>query len=467
MLPFGFPPETGVFIMENTNQYTAWIKTIENNFPDLVRPAEIGLSVISQLKINDIKNPFALVFVDVPSAGKTITLNMFSDLTELVYTTDNFTPASFVSHAANVKKEKLEEIDLLPKIKNKVLIIRDLATIFGEREEDLLKNLGVLTRVLDGEGLELDSGLHGKRGYKGEYNFMLLAGSTPIPPRVWKMSGNLGSRLFFSQIRSKEKDENELADQLTSASWLQKQELCKTATREHVDKIWNALPNGIDWDKSKDPREFLVVIGRCAKLLARLRATINVWEDRWVKEDKESYKSSDPIIERPDRINQLLYNLARGHSVATGRRQIDQGDLALVIDVTLDSAPRTRTNLFRLLVDNNGELLTNQVMGTLNCSHTTAHKEMEALKVLGIVDINEGYGATGQEKNITLKEDLSWFLSDQCKEIRSAVSNSVAAASKFVPVRFIPPEELPASLQKYTSDKLIEDFEKAEEKGEI
>jgi len=64
--------------------------------------------------------------------------------------------------------------------------------------------------------LELDSGIHGKRGYKGDYCFMLLAGSTPIPPRVWKMSGNLGSRLFFSQIRSPEKAEGELASQLVN-----------------------------------------------------------------------------------------------------------------------------------------------------------------------------------------------------------------------------------------------------------
>src|SRR3989344_6309210 len=291
---------------DNTNKssdqnFETWAEEIFRQFPELLKPAEIALSVICQLKIQDIKNPFALVFVDVPSSGKTITLNMFSSLAELVYTTDNFTPASFVSHAANIPKKKLHEVDLLPKIKGRVLIVRDLATIFGEREEDLLKNLGVLTRVLDGEGLELESGLHGKRGYKGYYCFMLLAGSTPIPPRVWKMSGNLGSRLFFCQIRSKEKGENELADQLVDKSWLQKQDICKNATKEYVEKIWKEFPDGIDWNKAQDPREFLKVIGRCAKLLARLRATINVWEERWVRDEKESYKYTDPIIEKPDR----------------------------------------------------------------------------------------------------------------------------------------------------------------------
>ncbi|OGC59853.1 hypothetical protein A3A70_03055 [candidate division WWE3 bacterium RIFCSPLOWO2_01_FULL_42_11] len=450
-------------------QFTIWSKEVYKQFPELQRSAEIALSVMCQLKINDIRNPFALVFVDVPSSGKTITLNMFSTLKDLVYTTDNFTPASFVSHAANVPKKKLTEVDLLPKIKGKVLIVRDLATIFGEREEDLLKNLGVLTRVLDGEGLELDSGLHGKRGYKGDYSFMLLAGSTPIPPRVWKMSGNLGSRLFFSQIRSSEKEEDELAGQLIKSTWLQKQEACQKVTEDFMLLLLAEYPTGIDWDKSKDPIDLLKIISRCAKLLARLRAPINVWEEKWTKDDKESYLYTEPIIEKPDRINQLLYNLARGHALAQGREQIAEDDLSIVIDVTFDSAPRIRTNLFRLLIDNAGELLTNQVMATLSCSHTTAHKEMQALKILGLVEIDEGHGMTGQEKCMNLKDSFKWFLSDECKGLRITGTKTLAAATKFdsMKVKSIPHKDLPPRLQKYTSDKLIEDFEEAESKGEI
>src|SRR3989344_6101387 len=281
---------------ESNKTFEEWSNEIYEQFPELLKPAEIALSVVCQLKINDVKNPFALVFVDVPSAGKTICLNFFSTLEDLVYTNDNFTPASFVSHAANVPKKKLSEADLLLKIKDKVLIIRDLATIFGEREEDLLKNLGVLTRVLDGEGLELDSGLHGKRGYKGDYCFMLLAGSTPIPPRVWKMSGNLGSRLFFSQIRSPEKAEGELASQLVKSPWLEKQGLCQEATEDFLKKLWEKYPEGIIWQKSNDPVNLLRIISRCAKLLSRLRGTINVWHEKWADEQKEVYTYTEPII---------------------------------------------------------------------------------------------------------------------------------------------------------------------------
>ena len=179
-----------------------WRDEISKHFPEFVLPAEIALSVLCQLLIEDISNPFGLVFIGMPSSGKTITLNFFSELTDLVYTTDNFSPASFVSHASNVKREQLEKIDLLPRIKDKVLIVRDLAPILGKRDDDLLTCMGYLTRVFDGEGLQIDSGLHGQRGYTGDYLFMFLAASTPIAPRVWKVMGNFGSRLFFFYVNS-------------------------------------------------------------------------------------------------------------------------------------------------------------------------------------------------------------------------------------------------------------------------
>ena len=188
------PPKTPL-------NFEQWQAVILDNFPAYARPAEICASVFAQLLLNDVANPFALCLVDVPSSGKTITLNFF-DVPELAYTSDSFTPASFVSHASNVKREELARVDLLPRIRYRVMIVRDLAPIFGAKDDELLKTLGILTRALDGEGLRIDSGVHGSRGYQGDYLFMLLAGTTPIMPRVFKVMGTLGSRLFFLQLHS-------------------------------------------------------------------------------------------------------------------------------------------------------------------------------------------------------------------------------------------------------------------------
>jgi len=394
-----------------------WQEIIKNNFPELLFPAEIGLSIISQILIKEITNPFALVLVDVPSSGKTITINFFSEISELTYASDKFTPASFLSNASNVKKEDLPKIDLLPRLRYKMFLIRDLATIFAKRDDDLTDCLGTLTRALDGEGLNSDSGIHGQRFYVGEYLFMILAGSTPIPPRVWKMMGNLGSRLFFLNMGVKEKTEEELAEQLTTVAYKEKEKACRMATRGYLYTLWHKHPEGVDWDKTADKQEYKIIIVRCAQLLAKLRGVINVWKDK--SEDGEVYDYTQPVIEKPDRINQLFYNLCRGHALVCGRTQINQDDLRLIIELAIDSAPTIRAQLFRKLLENDGQMMTNEAMKALNCSRTTALKQMESLKILGLgYLVPDDSEKIGEEKTLYLVDKFSWFLSDECKKIR-------------------------------------------------
>mgnify|MGYP001612401227 CR=1 FL=1 len=399
--------------------FEEWQKVVKNNFPELLFASEVGLSIIAQILIKEITNPFALVLVDVPSAGKTITINFFSEINELTYASDKFTPASFVSNASNVKKEKLPDIDLLPRLKYKMFLIRDLSTIFSKRDDDLNECLGLLTRVLDGEGLNTDSGIHGQRQYVGEYLFMILAGSTPIPPRVWKMMGNLGSRLFFLNMGVKEKSELELAEQLTTLAYKEKEKICRKTTKEFLYTLWNKHQTGVDWDKTADKQEDKIIIARCAQLLAKLRGVINVWKDKSL--DGEVYDYTHPVIEKPDRINQLFYNLCRGHALVCGRTQINQNDLRLAVELAVDSAPTIRAKLFRYLLESNGKIKTSEVMSALNCSRPTALKEMEALKILGICHITqESYGEVGEpEKTLCLLKGFEWFLSDECKNIRN------------------------------------------------
>ncbi len=399
-----------------------WKSVVIKNFPELKFPAEVGLSIMAQILITDVTNPFALVFVDVPSSGKTIAINFFSEIEGLTYATDKFTPASFVSNSANVSKEELKDIDLLPRLKYKMFMIRDLATLFSKRDDDLNESLGILTRVLDGEGLNTDSGVHGQRQYVGEYLFMLLAASTPIPPRVWKMMGNLGSRLFFLKMLSKEKSETELAEQLIDQSYKQKEKQCREITKDFLQTLWFKNPEGVIWEKSKDDRETVVMISRCAQLLAKLRGVINVWKDKSV--DGNEYEYTQPVIEKPDRINQLFYNLARGHALVCGRRQINNFDLKLVIEISIDSAPTTRAKLFRALLDIKGIMATKEVMEALNCSRPTALKEMEALKILKVCNLSaNGLGSVGEpEKFISLTDEFSWIMSEKCKNIRELSS---------------------------------------------
>jgi hypothetical protein len=401
------PPKTPV-------NFEQWQAVISDNFPAYTRPAEICASVFAQLLLNDVANPFALCLVDVPSSGKTITLNFF-DVPELAYTSDSFTPASFVSHASNVKREELARVDLLPRIRYRVMIVRDLAPIFGAKDDELLKTLGILTRVLDGEGLRIDSGVHGSRGYQGDYLFMLLAGTTPIMPRVFKVMGTLGSRLFFLQLHSRTRSHEQLVSQNRGDSRQEKERICREATDSFLRTLWTANPDGAKWDKEADPDDCLLVIARCAELLAALRGTIQVWE----VSNGDSLNHTVPVIEQPDRINCLLCNLARGHALLRGRRRIERDDLAPVLELTFDSAPMVRAKVFRGLLKNGGTLKTSEVEELLRCSNPTALKEMEALSVLGVADKEKTPLDSGQHGyDLLLADKFQWFMSDECKSLQ-------------------------------------------------
>jgi hypothetical protein len=400
--------------------FEEWRDTVNQHFPDCAFAAEVGLSVISQLLIKDITNPFALVLVDVPSSGKTITINFFDGLEGLTYASDKFTPASFVSNAVNVSREKLAEVDLLPRLRYHMFLVRDLATLFSKREDDLQECLGILTRVLDGEGFKTDSGIHGERAYIGEYLFMMLAASTPIPSRIWKTMGSLGARLFFLNMNARNKSENELADQLVSTAVKDKERACRIITKQFLFGLWHRHQEGIEWNRQGDPRDCLLVITRCAKLLANLRGVVGLFKERRLDNDELEFDYQPPTIEKPDRISQLFYNLTRGHAVVAGRSQINEDDLRFVIELAIDSAPPTRAKLLSILIENDGELKTSQVESLLQCSKTTALKEMETLKALDVCDVTENHGMVGQpEKVIRLKEDFRWFMSDECKRLRN------------------------------------------------
>lgn len=403
--------------------FEKWRDLIKVKFPGLVFPAEVAASVVAQILITEITNPFALVLVDVPSSGKTITLNFFDDIDGISYSTDKFTPASFVSNATNVPKEKLPEIDLLPRIRYKTLLIRDLATMFSKNEDALNESLGLLTRVLDGEGLNTDSGVHGQRHYSGDYVFMMLAASTPIQPRVWKVMGSIGSRLFFINMGTAEKSEAELVEQITTLSPKEKERACREATRNFLHTLWHQNPDGITWDRTKDKDAYKLIIARCAKLLAKLRGIVHVWEKKSTDSSGHQIAVMEyqpPVIEKPDRINQLFYNLSRGHAVISGRLHIESDDLRLPIELAIDSAPTGRAKLLRGLLAKNGTMKTSEVETCLQCSKPTALKEMETLKILGIAQLSgESDGFVGEpERKIHLSEEFAWFLSEECWAIR-------------------------------------------------
>src|SRR5581483_6535432 len=117
--------------------------------------------------------------------------------------TDNFSPKSFVSHSSSVSRDTLEQIDLLPKIKNKIFLTPELSPVFSAKDDDLVSLIGIITRILDGHGYESDSGVHGHRGYSEPTFFVWVGAAVDVPKKVYRILGNLGPKLYFLRLPSK------------------------------------------------------------------------------------------------------------------------------------------------------------------------------------------------------------------------------------------------------------------------
>jgi len=213
-------------------EFTHLKEIIEHDFPNRAFTIEAGLSVKAQLKIEGITQVFALIFMGMPSTHKSTVLEIISSL-EDCYVSDSFTPKSFVSHSANSKKADLHKVDLLPRIKHKTLITAELAPMFSGNSDDLIEKFGMLTRILDGRGFKSDSGIHGQRGYSGDYSFMWLGAIVDIPHRVWKLIGNLGAKMYFLRLPTDRKSTNakleEIKKSLKDDSYVQRLESSKHA----------------------------------------------------------------------------------------------------------------------------------------------------------------------------------------------------------------------------------------------
>ena len=159
--------------------------TLENR-PNLWFGLEFALSIKNILNIKGCSLPFAGILLGPPSSLKTLIIECFRGYQNTFYT-DNFSPKAFVSHISGKKEKQLRKGDMLPRVKNKFFMTPELAPVFSAREDDLTQLLGILTRVLDGQGYESDTGACGHRGYNEEIMFTWLGAAVDIPYKLHKL----------------------------------------------------------------------------------------------------------------------------------------------------------------------------------------------------------------------------------------------------------------------------------------
>lgn len=194
---------------------------VREHYPALVETVHACLAVFGSMALAGRTKPVSLILETASGYGKSAALQMFFPVAgngafegtrQYVYRSDKFSPKSFVSHVANVKSHDLAGVDLLPKLKNNVLVTKELAPIFRGREEEMQENFSTLISVLDGQGFTSDSGTRGKRGYEESILSNLLGATTPVPPKTHRMMSQLGTRLLFYEVPATQPTEAQLIE---------------------------------------------------------------------------------------------------------------------------------------------------------------------------------------------------------------------------------------------------------------
>lgn len=357
--------------------YTWWgqlQETIRANFPFLILHFAAALAVVCVLGLRKPWRPLTLVFEGLPGPGKSLTLTCVlgassEEVKERLYRSDKFSPASFVSQNASIGKSKLKRVDLLPRIKDRVLITPELAPTFRGKRDQVEERFSILARVLDGRGLTTDSGTHGRRGYEGNYVFTWLGATTPLSPTAFEAMASVGNRLFFFDTAPPRPGLKELAKLAMQGGSAANEEACARAVEDLLEHYFTT--HLMDDDDDDGPgllsrptlelRE-ASVIASAAWMIARLRAR---------EPGAEEYEY---------RLVENLTLLAQGRAAAEGFSKVLSEHLAVIRHVAISSArPELRPLIAGLLLDSQGTLDVGEVEELSDCSRATALKRMQAL----------------------------------------------------------------------------------------
>lgn len=389
---------------------------IQKYYPGLLKPLHACLAVFATLSLKNRTKPLSLIFEASSGFGKTAVLQMtfpyrdskgnVSKLEVYVYRSDKFTPKSFVSHAANVKKKDLKDVDLLPRIKNKILVTKELAPIFRGREQDLKENFSILISVLDGKGFTSDSGTMGQRGYQEPIIFNWIGATTPLPVSTHRMMSQLGTRLLFYEVPSIELTEDELFAYAQRDNAGKAEIECNIAVNNFLLGFFKLNPTGsIESDSIIIPSDLSKQLVRWAMFLVKARAEV-IYDKVF---SGEAIAAGKP--EGPFKVIDYFKELARGHALIHGRMEVNPSDIDLVSHIAISSVPiHLRSVIKELRISEYVD--TSKCMELCDVSPPTARKYLQELDVLGIAKLIDGSPKTNEADKITLTEEFQWLRLD-------------------------------------------------------
>jgi hypothetical protein len=385
-------------------------EVVNRYYANLLASVKACLAVICSLAIGRRTKPLSLILEGPSGFGKTATVQMSFPLPKspaetYIYRSDKFTPKAFVTHAASVSLEELASMDLLPKLKDKVLITKELAPIFRGKVDELQANFSILISVLDGKGFTSDTGMRGQRGYQETILFNWIGATTPLPASTHRIMSQLGTRLLFYEVPATQPTEEQLLLFAETDNSADGEALCQQAVNEFIEQFFSQHPVG-----GVSPREFaihkdlLLQLVRWAQLLVQARAEV-----RFDEMTEMPISAAPP--EAPFKVVTYFKDLARGHALVHGRTEVTEADLALVEHVATSSIPGHLRPIVRQL-RTHAAVTTKEAEALCEVSNVTARKYLHELALLDVCTLEKGARDVNRPDTVRLAAKYAWLNPD-------------------------------------------------------
>jgi len=321
-----------------------------------------------------------LFLISPPGGAKSELLRMLSKHSGS-YSLDNLTPKTFVSGLRRIKegKEEVEakNVDLLPHLRGKVVIFKDLTTLLSKPRYVLDEIFGQLRSIYDGyyeASFGSGMGEEGKKGFSS--SFVLMCGVTPAIDRYRKVHQLLGER--FLKLRL-EVDELEATRKASSNAGREEEMRAElgVAASALLDDV---LPK-VRWEVTIPP-EFEERTVALASLTAALRSN--------VLRDHMHQVVGYPEVEIGTRLGKQLKTLLVALVCLRGKGEAQEAEYGCLLRVAQDTIPRERQQVLWPILRAEIPVSTPTITREARMPNESVQELLEDLWVLRMLDREEG-----------------------------------------------------------------------------
>lgn len=267
-------------------------------------------------------------------------------------------------------------------MKDKVLVTAELGAFLTGNTDRLVEKFGMLTRVLDGEGLCTDTGAHGHRAVEDKIEFSWIGAATDLTPNKHAALSQIGGRILTLDVLLSEADEEMLVNDIIEGFPEQEKDEIVSTIKKFYEVLFATHPKStLDAKNIKIEKPIATMIAALARVGALLRSHVEK-----IGEDLDGHAAYQTASEQPFRYARNLQLLASASAILRGSQQVEPIDLAAtILPLVFSSGPSGRHRIFRELALSPNGLSAEELIFASGVGRTSTFEAIKELQALGLL----------------------------------------------------------------------------------